>query len=70
MLVPKLSRSLPGPFVFVALGAFVFASCASKPEPQLISDNTGRESSLPWNQQERWEQTGQYGDMADALETR
>jgi hypothetical protein len=47
-----------------------FSSCATKQEPPLISDGTARESSLPWNQQQRWEQTGQLGPMADRMESR
>ncbi|CAN5135101.1 hypothetical protein BH20VER2_BH20VER2_08800 [soil metagenome] len=47
-----------------------FASCATKPEPQLISDGAGRESALPWNQQQKWEQQGNLGPMAERFETR
>ncbi len=41
-------------------------SCASKQEPALISDtgNT-RESSIPWNKQEKWESQGQFAGMTD-----
>jgi len=51
-----------------ALGAL--SSCATKQEPQLISDGSGRESALPWNKQERWENTGQLGGMAEQFQTR
>lgn len=50
--------------------AFAFASCATKQEPQLISDGAGRESALPWNQQQKWENQGQLGPMAERFETR
>ena len=46
------------------------ASCATKEEPQLVSTGSERESALPWNKQERWENTGQLGSMADRLQTR
>lgn len=46
------------------------ASCATKQEPQLVSSGAERESALPWNKQERWENTGQLGAMADRLQTR
>jgi hypothetical protein len=46
------------------------ASCATKQEPQLVSTGTERESALPWNKQEKWENTGQLGAMADRLQTR
>ncbi len=50
----------------LALALMAFASCATKPEPQLVSDPSGaRESALPWNKQEKWESTGQLGPMAD-----
>ncbi len=49
-----------------AFTAMAFASCATKPEPQLVSDpSRGPESALPWNKQEKWESTGQLGPMAD-----
>ena len=50
--------------------ALSLASCATKQEPQLVSTGTERESALPWNKQERWENTGQLGAMADRLQTR
>jgi hypothetical protein len=46
------------------------ASCATKQEPQLVSTGGQRESALPWNKQERWENTGQLGAMADRLQSR
>lgn len=54
----------------IALGLSAFASCATKQEPQLIADTGGRESSLPWNKQEKWENTGQLGGMAERFQTR
>ena len=58
--------------VTVALiGAFTLASCATRPEPQLVSDPTSqRESSMPWNQQEKWEGQGQFGPVAEQLNGR
>ncbi len=54
----------------MALGLCAFTSCATKQEPQLIADQNGRESALPWNQQEKWENTGQLGSMAERFQTR
>ncbi len=54
----------------IALAAAALASCASKKEQvQLVNDpsTTGRESSLPWNQQEKWEGQGQFGGMAERM---
>ena len=50
--------------------AFSLASCATKQEPQLVSTGAEPESALPWNKQEKWENTGQLGAMADRLQTR
>lgn len=46
------------------------ASCATKRQPQLVSTGAEAESAIPWNKQERWENTGQLGAMADRLQTR
>jgi hypothetical protein len=53
----------------LAAGSVVMASCATKEKPPLIADpsSTGAESSLPWNQQQSWEQSGQMGQMADRM---
>lgn len=49
--------------------AACFASCATKQDTQLVSDPTAvrGESTLPWNQQEKWESSGQFGALADQL---
>jgi len=53
------------------LGAVAaLSSCATKKETPLISDNAGAESSLPWNQQEKWENQGQMGQMAERMQSR
>ncbi len=53
------------------LAAGGLASCATKEQPQLVGDPAGtRESTLPWNKQEKWENTGQLGSMAERFETR
>jgi hypothetical protein len=50
------------------VGAVCLASCATRPEPQLVSDPSAqRESSMPWNQQEKWEGQGQFGPMAEQI---
>lgn len=53
----------------LVLGAMSFASCATKPEPQLVADPsaTSRESTLPWNEQQKWEQGGQAGELAERM---
>lgn len=54
---------------FVVLAAVVLSSCAQKEQVTLVSDPSarGRESALPWNQQEKWEGQGQFGGMADQM---
>ena len=51
----------------VGTAVLTLASCATKQEPELVSSGTGRESALPWNKQERWENQGQFGAMADQM---
>ncbi len=47
------------------------ASCATKQDPQIVSDGTpGRESALPWNKQEKWEGAGQFGGLAEGMQGR
>ncbi|MDQ6654909.1 MAG: hypothetical protein M3Y80_03740 [Verrucomicrobiota bacterium] len=64
-LAPRAAR-----FLLLTLGVSLLASCATKPEPQLVSNGVGRESAIPWNQQEKWENQGQLGAMADHLQSR
>lgn len=53
---------------FLIAAACVLASCATKEQPQLVGDpSSTRESSLPWNKQEKWEGTGQLGGMAERM---
>ncbi len=54
--------------LLLGLAVLLLSSCATKQEPQLVSTGAERESSLPWNKQERWEGTGQFGSMAEQLE--
>jgi hypothetical protein len=48
----------------------MLSSCASKPQPALFSQSAAHESDLPWNEQKDWEQQGQLGQMADAVNSR
>lgn len=53
--------------LLLGVAACTLASCATKDEPQLVSTGADRESSLPWNRQEKWEGTGQFGALADEM---
>ncbi len=59
----RLTRAIAG------LGAMLMlASCATQSDPQLVADPSAQaESSLPWNQQQKWENQGQFGPAAEAL---
>ncbi len=67
MLAPESVFSRATRFALLALTAATFGACATKQEVALVNDPTatGRESALPWNQQEKWEGQGQFGGMAD-----
>jgi hypothetical protein len=66
----SLFRRLTSSLLLATL-AFAFGACATKREPVLVSDGTnGGESSLPWNQQQKWENTGQFGQLADQMRDR
>ena len=60
-------RALKGAVLLAV--AITLASCAQKEQVALVSDPsaTGPESALPWNQQEKWEGQGQFGGMADRM---
>lgn len=48
------------------LSAMALVSCATHTDPQLVADPSAqRESSMPWNQQEKWESQGQFGPLAE-----
>lgn len=53
--------------LLLATASSLLISCATKQEPQLVSTGAERESSLPWNKQERWESSGQFGPMAEQM---
>ena len=51
---------------FVLLAAFTFVSCASHKNMALVDDPEGDSaSSIPWNKQEKWENTGPLSGLTD-----
>ena len=56
-------------FALLVLAAVALASCATKQEVALVNDPSvqGRESALPWNQQQKWEGQGQFSGMAERM---
>jgi outer membrane biogenesis lipoprotein LolB len=71
-MLARVRKLLPRPCacsVLLASAALALSSCATKQEPVLVSDGTnGRESALPWNQQQKWENAGQFGALADQMQ--
>ena len=68
MLAIRNSLSTWGRLIAVFIVAATLAACASKePQPLIADESAGRESALPWNQQEKWESEGQFGAMADRM---
>lgn len=44
----------------------LLAGCATKPQAQFVNDpDAKKESSIPWNKQEKWESQGAYAGMTD-----
>ena len=45
----------------------IFVSCASQKEQVRLVDDPDdhRESTIPWNKQEKWETAGQFAGMTD-----
>ena len=68
MLAIRNSLSAWGRLVPIFIVAAMLGACASKePQPLIADESAGRESALPWNQQEKWENEGQFGAMADRM---
>jgi hypothetical protein len=64
--IPNLIRSRTTLAALALCAAGALSSCATKQQPQLVSDGrTGRESSIPWDKQEKWETQGQFANMTD-----
>lgn len=45
--------------------ALALVSCASKKQTALVDDPDKGESSIPWNKQEKWENTGPMSGLTD-----
>jgi len=53
--------------LLASLGLLLLPSCASDQPPLIADPNGSRDSSLPWNQQQKWEQGGgQVGELNTA----
>jgi hypothetical protein len=53
-------------FTLLASVGLLLASCANDPPPLIADPNGAHDSSLPWNQQQTWEQGGQAGEINTA----
>jgi hypothetical protein len=64
--IPDRIRSKVVVAALAICAAGALSSCATHEKPPLISDGTnGRESTIPWNKQEKWESQGQFANMTD-----
>lgn len=68
--IRNFSKSLAARRALLVAAGLALSSCATKAPPPLITDNTGRDSSLPWSEKQKWEGQGQLGAMAERFETR
>ena len=60
------ARSTSRIAILALLSATALTSCATKEQPALISDSSQtRDSSIPWDKQEKWESQGQFANMTD-----
>ncbi|MEO5720616.1 MAG: hypothetical protein ABIR71_03985 [Chthoniobacterales bacterium] len=58
-------------FLLLLGTTLAFSSCVTKKESPLVSDNAGGpESQIPWNQQQKWENQGQLGPLAERVNSR
>jgi len=54
-------------FALMLVSITIFVSCASQKEQVRLVDDPDdhRESTIPWNKQEKWETAGQFAGMTD-----
>jgi hypothetical protein len=62
-LIRRRKRELTAAFGLMV--TFSFVSCASHKNMALVDDPNGQESSIPWNKQEKWENTGPLSGLTD-----
>jgi hypothetical protein len=64
-LIPDLKREIATALLLASTTLFV--SCASqKQQVRLVDDpDARRESTVPWNKQEKWEMENQFSGMTD-----
>lgn len=72
-MLDQISKSpwLRATHILLLVGAtFACTSCATKKQAPLVSDGSGPESQIPWNQQQKWENQGQLGPLAERVNSR
>ena len=64
-LIPNLKRKVATALLLAI--ASIFVSCAAQKEQvRLVDDpDARRESTLPWNKQEKWETENQFSGVSD-----
>lgn len=64
--IPDRLRAHLASVAFALCALALLPSCATKPQPQLVADpDAARESTIPWNKQEKWESQGPYAGLSD-----
>ena len=65
VLIHKLGKNL-GVGLLSALGLFLISCASHKEHMALVDDPNGqKESSVPWNKPEKWENTGHLSGLTD-----
>lgn len=63
VLIPELRKTVL--LVLSLATAATLVSCATKEKPRLVDDpDEGRESTIPWDKQEKWETGSNLANMA------
>lgn len=56
--------------VLLAGIALALSACAKEKPPLIADESAQRESTIPWNEQEKWESEGQFGGLSDRMDGR
>jgi hypothetical protein len=62
-LIRKLKTAVTAGFGLMVV--FTFVSCSSHKNMALVDDPNGQASSIPWDKQEKWENTGPLSGLTD-----
>jgi hypothetical protein len=66
-LIPNLKRALMGG-LFIGAALSIISCATEKKQVSLVDDpdaNPKKDSAIPWNQQQKWEQGAEMGGLAN-----